>query len=54
MLNIDCGIVDVRTWKGSLGTPQLRDIVKHATGKVTENEHVACAVGIGLHHFGIL
>ena len=47
-------VVDVRTWKGSLPTPVLINEVNRFTGRVPDNEHIACAVGIGMHDKGDL
>lgn len=47
-------LVDVRTWKGNLPTPVLFDILKNKFKIEPENEHLACAYGIGLWHLGRL
>lgn len=50
-----CGkvtIVDVRKWKGQMPTDVLIKHLTQMTGEAPRNEHCACAIGIGLHHFG--
>ncbi len=47
-------IIDVRKWKGSLPTDILEKEVERFTQETPENEHLACAIGIGMNHFGRL
>jgi hypothetical protein len=50
----DVQVVDVREWKGSLPTDALIREVTLFTGNEPTNEHVACAIGIGMHAIGKL
>lgn len=47
-------LVSVQNWKGNLPTPVLISEVESYIKKTPENEHVACAIGIGMNHFGKL
>jgi hypothetical protein len=47
-------VIDVRTWKGSLPTPILEKEVERFTGEFPDNEHLACAIGIGMNQLGLL
>jgi len=51
---VDVMLVDVREWKGSLPTDVLIREVTNFVGYAPKNEHVACAIGIGMHHLGKL
>lgn len=47
-------IISVQSWKGQLPTPTLIKEVERYTGAEPKNEHVACAIGIGMNYFGKL
>lgn len=51
---IDVELVDPRKWKGQLTNEALRSWIRDKIDLDIENEHVLCAVGIGLFKMGVI
>lgn len=52
--NVSWILISAKKWKGQLPNKILANRVEHINGQSYINEHVTCAVGIGLSRMGLL